>query len=327
MVIFRKGVPRRGFFERKGMVGAKVMFHFLSHSARRAFIFLVMIPVSFSGFPDVSQAQDYQVGPGDVLTITVFAGGELQQELNLTVSEEGVLKGPFIGSIQAEGKPLRELESEITQIMEEDYFVNPQVTVSIREYHSLHYYISGAVQSPGSYETSSKASLLDLLAKAGGPIAERRDDVAYILREASDELTAGETIENLLSHKEPIKVDLKKLLEEGDTTYNLILQSGDVVYIPFRKAPDFGSTKIIIQGEVNSPGIYDYQEGLTALTACIMAGGFAQFAAPNRTKIYRKKEGGEVEVIKINLKNVQKGKSPDLKLEPGDRIEVPETWL
>ncbi|MDY7038494.1 MAG: polysaccharide export protein, partial [Thermodesulfobacteriota bacterium] len=74
------------------------------------------------------------------------------------------------------------------------------------------------------------------------------------------------------------------------------------------------------------PGLYDFQPGMTAMNACIMAGGFDKFAAPNRTRIIRTK-GDEVEVIKINLNHVKEGKTPDIELQPGDRIHVPETWL
>ena len=57
-----------------------------------------------------------------------------------------------------------------------------------------------------------------------------------------------------------------------------------------------------------------------------MAGGFAQFAARNRAEIIRQ-NGDKVEVIKINLNDVQKGKISDIELKPGDRIHIPETWL
>jgi len=57
-----------------------------------------------------------------------------------------------------------------------------------------------------------------------------------------------------------------------------------------------------------------------------MAGGFNTFAAPNRTRIIRKKDN-DIEIIKINLNDVKKGEIPDIKLKPGDRIHIPETWL
>ena len=59
-----------------------------------------------------------------------------------------------------------------------------------------------------------------------------------------------------------------------------------------------------------------------------MAGGFAKYAAPNRTRIIRKSENGkEEEIIKIDLEKVKVGKISDVPLQPGDRIHVPETWL
>jgi polysaccharide export outer membrane protein len=99
-----------------------------------------------------------------------------------------------------------------------------------------------------------------------------------------------------------------------------------VVYIPLAKSLDLTESKIYIEGEVKKPGIYDHHLGLTAMNACIMAGGFGQFAAPNRTQIIRQ-NGDEVEIIKINLNRVKDGKTPDIELKAGDRIHVPETWL
>lgn len=83
---------------------------------------------------------------------------------------------------------------------------------------------------------------------------------------------------------------------------------------------------ISVEGEVKKPGVYDYQRGITALNACIMAGGFDKFAAPNRARIIRKENDKQV-VIKINLNDVKEGKIPDIELKPGDLILIPETWL
>ncbi|MFH1479991.1 MAG: SLBB domain-containing protein, partial [Pseudomonadota bacterium] len=136
----------------------------------------------------------------------------------------------------------------------------------------------------------------------------------------------GQDVENMLSKKEPIKVDLKRLLDKGDMTFNLMLESGDVIYIPLEKALDLGESKVYVGGEVKRPGAYDFQPGLTALNAVLMAGGFDRYAAPNRTSIIRK-DGDKQETIKINLDDVKEGKIPDIGLRPGDRVHVPETWL
>ena len=271
------------------------------------------------------QGKAYRIGPRDVLSLTIYAGGEKQQEVDLTVSAQGMINVPFIGQVKAEGITAPQLEVVIAKPLAKDYFVNPEVNVLIKGYHSLRYYISGAVNSPGLYEMTSEASLMELIAKAGGVLADR-GNVAYILRSSTEKITEGDDVEKLLSTKEPIKVDLKGLLDQGDMSHNPMLQSGDVVYIPLEKTLKMAESKIYVEGEVKSPGVYNYQPGLTAMNACILAGGFSKFAAPNRTRIIRQ-EGESQEIIKIDLNKVKEGNIPDIALKPGDRIHVPETWL
>jgi len=287
-------------------------------SLKTVVIASVLVQILLLSCPGYCSAQnnDYRIGPRDVVTITIYAGGEKQQEVDLTVSARGAINVPFIGNTRAEGLTPEEVEENVTKPLAKDYFVDPKVMVSIKEYHSLHYYISGAVKKPGLYETSREVSLLELIAKAEG-VEPDRANVAYIMRDAPGDGN-GES--------EPIRVNLKNLLDRGDMTANLVLKPGDVVYIPLQKALDLATSKIYVEGEVKSPGIYDYRPGLTAMNACIMAGGFAKFAAPNRTRIIRK-SGDKVEIIKVDLNDVKDGEDSDIELQPGDRIHVPETWL
>lgn len=268
----------------------------------------------------------YRIGIGDILILTIYAGGEKQDEVTLTVSGKGMINAPFIGSFKAKGLTPSQLEARITEPLAKDYFVNPKVNIQIKEYRSLHYYISGAVKSPGLYNMTTVANLLVLIAKAGG-VLPQRGNLAYILRGSSDSVVKGKKTDSTTSSgTEPLKVDLKRLLDQGDMSVNLSLEPGDVVYIPLKESLDLSESKIYVEGEVKKPGAYNYQPGMTAMNACIMAGGFGMFAAPNRTRVIRKK-GDKLEIIKINLNRVKNGKTRDIKLKPGDRIHVPESWL
>ncbi|MCP4347617.1 MAG: polysaccharide export protein [Desulfobacterales bacterium] len=287
---------------------------------------LQFILVSFIS-PCLAQTRAYKIGPRDILSLEIYAGGNKEIEVRLTVSAHGIINAPFIGSVKAEGLTIPQLEERISKPLSDDYFVDPGVIINILEYHSLQYYISGSVRNPGLYEMTSETSLMELIAKAGGTLSER-GNVAYIYRASSIANLPGEQdMEKLLSHKKPFKkINLKKLLDMGNLDDNLILKSGDLVFIPPKKKLDLAESMIYVGGEVKKPDFYEYQPGLTALNACTMAGGFDKFAAPNRTRIIRK-EGGKHLIIKINLKKVMKGEIPDLQLKPGDRIHVPETWL
>ncbi len=278
-------------------------------------------------FSTLSDAQDkaYRIGSSDVLNLTIYAGGEKQFDADLTVSAQGTINAPFVGSIRAKGMAPSQLEKKITDPLAKDYFVDPKVNIYIKEYHSLHYYISGAVKKPGLYEMSTEASLLALVAKAEGVLPDR-GNVAYIMRGSTDDTVSREKKKEQVSAGEPIKVDLTRLLDKGDMRANLALEPGDVIYIPREKSLDLAESKIYVEGEVSKPGHYDYQPGMTAMNACIIAGGFSRFAAPNRTRIIRKKDA-DPQIIKINLNHVRQGKIKDIKLKPGDRIHVPQTWL
>ena len=299
------------------------------------FVVLILSGVFFpASAAQTGGAANYRLGPQDVILITVLAGGETQVSTELVVTGSGEINVPLAGSIRAAGLTQEELERAIRIPLERDYFVEPQVQIQIKAYHSLQYFVSGAVKSPGMYELNFHPTIMDLLAKAGG-VAEGRGNVAYILRgakvEGTGELLASttdmEALENAIIKREPIRVDLLKLLDQGDMTENIVLESGDTVYIPLNKSLNQTYTKVYVEGEIARPGVFDYQPGLTAFSACIMAGGFKEYAAPNRARIIRNTDDGEQKIFKINLEKVQRGDESDFPLEPGDRIFIPESWL
>ena len=286
---------------------------------------LILVWLLVSRTPLQAQDTAYRIGPRDVLTLTIFAGGEKQNVTSMTVSSQGMINVPFIGPVIAKGLTVSQLEDRVAKPLAADYFVNPEINIVISEYHSLHYYISGAIGSPGLYEMKSRATLLELIAKAGG-VSGNHGNIVYILHPSSEQTASKKENKSLHSDKDPLKVNISRMLEKGDLSQNIELQSGDVIYIPRQTSQNLSATKIFVEGEVKSPGIYTYQEGLTALNACIMAGGFSKFAAPNRTRIIRQ-NGDKVIIIKIDLIDVRNGKIPDAEIKPGDRILIPETWL
>lgn len=263
----------------------------------------------------VSGASSYTLGADDVISVTIFAGGEKQVEVNVSISGQGMINAPFVGPTKAAGVSTSELEEKLLISLKKDYFVDPQVYIQVSDYQSLHYSISGAVEKPGKFSMQSATTLMELIAKAEGATKER-GSVAYIMRD----------IDSGQANTEPIKVNLTKLLDEGDMSHNIKLQSGDSVYIPLSKGLNQNDSMVFVSGRVKKPGSHEFQPGLTALSVCIMAGGFDEFAAPNRATIVRV-EGGEQKVIKIDLEDVVEGKISDVPLKAGDRLNIPESWL
>lgn len=244
----------------------------------------------------------------------------------LTISQEGTITLPFLGKTKAEGLTIDQLTQEITARLKADYFVEPQVILSVVGYRSKKVYILGEVKNPGSYGMEHEnTSLIELISMAGGA-TEKRGKKAFVLRGAYEDIAFGGKIDELVEKKEPIAVDLQRLLERADLTANVRLRPDDVVYIPPRMFVDIAQSKIYVMGHVNKPGVYEFQDGITALNACLLAGGFAKFAAPNRATVTRF-ENGKKTIIKIDLNDVREGNADDVILNPGDRVYVPKSWL
>ncbi|WP_020589313.1 polysaccharide biosynthesis/export family protein [Desulfobacter curvatus] len=290
---------------------------------KQVFILTLLFFLVAAG-PGFCQTGTYHIGPRDVLSVSIHAGGVAQEKIDVTVSEHGKINVPFIGSIKAEGLTLTELEDAIQTPLAQDYFVNPQVNVQVKEYHSISFFISGAVKKPGQYEMTSVTNFLELVSRAEGLLKDR-GSIAYVLREIHG-ISTEEDVKKAIKNNATIKVDLTQLLDEGDMSHNITLVPGDIVYIPRADKLNQSVYKIYVEGEVKKPGVYDYQPGMTAMAACVMAGGFDKYAAISRVKIVRN-ENGKQEVIKVNLEKVQDGRTPDIPIKPGDHIHIPETWL
>jgi polysaccharide export outer membrane protein len=86
---------------------------------------------------------------------------------------------------------------------------------------------------------------------------------------------------------------------------------------------EYNSKKIFIFGHVAKPGTYVFEEGMTIIQAITIAGGFAQFAAQNKTSVTRTTEEGE-QRFKVPVADIGVGQASNFFLQPGDIIFVPE---
>lgn len=91
---------------------------------------------------------------------------------------------------------------------------------------------------------------------------------------------------------------------------------------------EYGNKQVYVLGEVAKPGSYPLptEAGLTVIEAITLAGGFSQYAAPDRTRVIRKKPGGSSNIpIDVSAVTKRGDKSKDIQLEPNDVVFVPES--
>lgn len=243
-------------------------------------------------------ADDYIVGTEDVLKITVYNYPDLTTTER--VSGEGIITLPLVGEIKVAGLTTDLVAKTIAKKLADGFIIDPNVSVFVVEFRSKKIIVMGQVNKPGVYMLSGNTTFLELLSLAGG-LTRDAGGKATIKRK-SNEGAKGEGI---------ITIDMKKLIEEGDTSLDMLLMDGDNIYIA--KAGVF-----YITGEIKNPAAYKHEEGLTLIKAITMAGGFTDKASPGRIRIIRKIDNKEKVLQKAAM---------DEKLLPDDIIIVPESFF
>ena len=89
---------------------------------------------------------------------------------------------------------------------------------------------------------------------------------------------------------------------------------------------EFNSKKVFVFGEVQKPGTFAYESGMTVVQAVTLAGGFTAKAEANSTSVSRQVEKQEHK-IKIPVKDIGNGRAPNFALAPGDIVYVPESFF
>ena len=250
----------------------------------------------------------YRVGPGDLLELKVFEVDQLSQTVR--VSEDGSITLPLLGRVVVEGLTQDGVVQKLTGLLQAKYVKNPQVTIFIKEYKNQQVAVIGAVEKAGSYELVGRKNLLQIISMAGG-FSENASDVIFILREAPDGATST------------IPIDLKDLMVNGNQKLNIPIEPNDVINVPVDR-----EIRVFVMGRVNKPGAVraKMSEGVTLLQAIADAGGLAEGAKESAILITRKDKAGKEQKLKINLKDILKGKKKDLVLQEGDVVYVPESF-
>lgn len=249
-------------------------------------------------------AEDYVIGPQDVLAIQVFDQPDLGG--SYTVDIDGTFTFPLIGRIKAAGFSLRQFEAELRKALSDGYFKAPQVTVAVTVYRSQHIFVMGEVGSSGLISLTGGMSLIEALARAGGITSSASGEVV-IVRPSVRSQTAvlpGET-----ANAQLIRSNVRDL-EAGTMSQNIELRDGDTLFVP-------RANTIYIFGQVARPGAYAIQDDTTVLQALALAGGVSGLAATNRIHAVRIVDGEEKKV-RLKLGDLVK---------PGDTLVVPERYF
>lgn len=158
---------------------------------------------------------EFQVGPLDLLTVSVWKNRDLSAEV--TVRPDGVVTLPLIGDIKAAGRTPTEIQKEIVTRLA-DYLRDEEVVVSVgvSAVNSYYFTVVGAAEHPGYYTARSYVTAVEAVAMAGGPNRFAGNEL-YIIRGTP---------------ARRIPIDLRRATSSEHASENLVVLRGDLIVLP-----------------------------------------------------------------------------------------------
>ncbi|WP_080426046.1 polysaccharide biosynthesis/export family protein [Burkholderia ubonensis] len=242
------------------------------------------------------QSDDYRVGPGDILGITVWGHPELTVSGSAAiplpplenansgsssggpgvqvepdgerVSADGTIYFPTVGRVQVAGKTPAQIGALLVAKLA-GYAVKPQLNVRVIQFRSQQVQLAGQVKNPGTLPiTDMKLTVLDAITRSGGSLADA--DLQRV------QLTRG---------GKTYVLDVQRTLDRGDLSQNIALETGDIVYVP-----DHNASRVFMLGELSKPQTLYMDKGrLTLADALANANSInSQSAQPRQILVIRR---------------------------------------
>jgi polysaccharide biosynthesis/export protein len=263
----------------------------------------------------------YVLGPDDQIVIRALHAEEISDK-PFRIEPDGYLNLPLVGRVEASGRSVGTLESDLRTRLEA-YYLKPEVTVTVTELRSQPISVIGAVANPGVQQLQGRKTLLQAISAAGGLKPEAGQIVKITRRIEWGRIPLATAHDDPGGQFSIADVNLRGLLDSRDPSQNIDMRPEDVISVP-------PGSVIYVIGEVKKSGgfVIGTRPNLTVLEALSMAEGLSVRAAPGHARILRPPEnqdGGDRQQIPINLTKILAGKSPDVILKPADILLVPNS--
>lgn len=221
-----------------------------------------------------ANAGEYILGTGDIVSVNVYGHPELEVKA-VEVDAKGEVVLPLLGYVAIGGmSPTGAGKTIAARLKEGGFILKPLVNLLVVKYDSQQAVVLGQVNKPGQYVLQRGSRLTDLIAQAGGVSPTGADTV--ILQHLQD----GKRVDT--------SFQLGSLFAASSPAANPVIASGDVIYVP--QAPVF-----YIEGEVNKPGAYRLEPGMTLLQAVALGGGLTRRGTLGGAEIHRASAEGKLD--------------------------------
>ncbi len=241
---------------------------------------------------NINAPKSYIINRGDNITFWVY--GASNKKHSLTVNSKGNINIPEIGPVHVAGEKYAEVKELLTNYLSSSY-KNSEVVVDLNSFSTAQVTLTGFVNAPGIFNTSSISSVKDILIEANGV-----SDVGSVRK--IEVKRAGATI---------ARVDYYHLLNAGLDQGDVVLQPNDTIHVPRA----YGLVRL--EGAVNKEAIFEIERGESLRKILKIAGGLKSSGDGLKIHIKRYTNNKQIKYHKITLKEAAR-----FTLRDGDEIYV-----
>jgi len=250
--------------------------------------------------------EEYRLGKGDEITADFAGRPDLMAKL--VIGPDGRITLPLAGDLVMAGKTRQEAAKAIETALT-PYYTNLSVQVTVTRYTANKVLVLGAVEKPGVINFDGAPTLLEALSRAGMQTSTGLSKAALIPERCA--IYRGQN--------EVVWVELKSLIDSGNSLADLRLRRDDVIYVP-----DGGERFVSVLGQVQHPGAVPLTSTSTLASVLAQAGGFTE-PAGNKPHIQIVDPAtGISRIISFN-DLLNPAKALEVRPKPGEIIFVPQS--
>lgn len=241
----------------------------------------------------------YLVEPRDVLSITIWGGGDAAaafapvttggggnqpgstgssagQQSGFQVAPDGTIFFPYAGRVDVAGRTVDEIAKELARRIR-PIVKDAQISVSVIGYNSQKYQLAGAVPEPKLYPITSVPVTVSQAISIGGGAASQGSSGISASGQGMGDLAHVIYIHNHQSHV----LNIQAYYRYGDATQDRLVRSGDVIFVP-----NATSNQVHVLGEVKQPGNYSLPDGKLNLTQVLGNAGGLDLTSANPSRVF-----------------------------------------
>ncbi len=252
------------------------------------------VPASFSPPTHIPVTDDYLVGPGDEIKVLMW--GRIDAEYSIVVNRDGSIQFPQLGAISVAGLTYKDMQRLLKKKAES--ITGVHISVTMGRLRSITVFVVGEVKKPGAYTVSAFDTVINAILVSGGPT--RLGSLRNVQLKRNDRVITA--------------VDFYDFLLQGNTSRDIRLQPGDVIFVPRT------DTLVAIAGNVKRPAIYELRGDVTLGTLIDLAGGLAPSAYKQRLRIKRSVQNEKQAVLDVTYD--RHGTAGGFILQDGDVVNV-----